>query len=225
MELLEGIETRRSYRAFKSNPVPKIVIERILEAGIRSPSCANSQPWEVVVVSGNRKDELSRILSKMAESDVIPNPDLPLPDVWPPELERRVKEHGAKRYKALRVEREDMQTRKKFRLMNFEFYGAPCVLFLFLEKGLTPYSIFDMGLFSQALILAAHSFGVGSCIQAILSNYPDAVREFLGIPRSKIMMLGISMGYPDMEAVINTYQSSRVGLDHFVQWCGGEIKK
>ena len=154
----------------------------------------------------------------MAESDVTPNRDLPAPQAWPPELERRSKEHGAKRFKALGIERENEQQRKELRLMNFKFYEAPCVLFLFMDSTLTSWSIFDVGLFTQSLILAAHSFGLGSCLQASIANYPDAIRESLGIPKTKLLVLGISLGYPDLEAPINTYQSSRVSLDNFVTW-------
>jgi len=218
MELVEGIETRRSFRAFRPVSVTKETIDRILEAAGRSPSYTNTQPWEVAVVSGKKKEELRKILHKMAESNVTPNPDLPTPSVWPPELEKRAREHGARRFKALGIERENEQQRKELRLRNFEFYGAPSVLFLFMDSKLSSYSIFDMGLFAQSLILAAHSFGLGSCLQAALANYPDAVREFLGIPRTKLLVLGISMGYPDLEAPINTYRSARVGLNDFVRW-------
>jgi len=218
MELLEGIETRRSFRAFKSTPISKEIIEGILQAASKSPSYTNTQPWEVAVVSGKKKEELSKILHEMAKSDVAPNPDLPQPKVWPPELERRAKEHGAKRFRALGIERENEQQRKELRLLNFEFYGAPCVLFLFMDSTLTSWSIFDMGLFAQSLILAAHCFGLGSCLQASIANYPDAVREFLGITRTKLLVLGISIGYPDLEATINAYQSIRVSLNDFVQW-------
>lgn len=218
MELLERIETRRSFRAFKSTPIPKEMIERILEVASKSPSYTNTQPWEVAVVSGNKKEELSKILYEMAKSDVVPNPDLPLPKVWPPGLERRAKEHGAKRFRSLGIERENEQQRKELRLLNFKFYGAPSVLFLFVDNTLTSWSIFDMGLFAQSLILAAHSFGLGSCLQASIANYPDAVREFIGIPRTKLLVLGISVGYPDLEAAINTYQSSRVSPNDFVRW-------
>jgi len=218
MELLEGIETRKSFRAFKSTPIPNEMIERILKAASKSPSYTNTQPWEVAVVSGNRKEELSTILHEMAKSDVTPNPDLPLPKVWPPALERRAKEHSAKRFSALGIERENKQQRKELRLLNFRFYGAPCVLFLFIDSTLTSWSIFDVGLFAQSLILAAHSFGLGSCLQASLASYPDAVREFLGIPRTNLLVLGISIGYPDLKAPINAYQSSRVSLNDFAQW-------
>lgn len=218
MELLEGIATRRSYRAFKSDPIPKETMERILEAAVRSPSYTNTQPWEVVVVSGKKKDELGKILYEMAEADVLANPDSPAPKDWPPELDKRAKEHGARRFRALGIERENEQQRKELRLLNFKFYGAPCVLFLFMDRTLTSWSIFDMGLFAQSLILAAHSLGLGSCLQASIAGYPDAVRDFLGIPKTKLLMLGISMGYPDLEAPINTYQSSRVSPKDFVRW-------
>lgn len=218
MELLEGIETRRSFRAFKSTPIPEETIERILKVASRSPSYTNTQPWEVVVVSGKKKEELGRILYELAKSDATPNPDLPLPKTWPPELERRAKEHGTRRFKALGIEREDEQQRKELRLLNFNFYEAPCALFLFMDSTLTSWSIFDMGLFAQSILLAAHSFGIGSCLQAMLAIYPDAVREFLGIPKTKQLMLGISIGYPNLEARINSYQSTRVSLDDFVQW-------
>ena len=218
MELLQGIETRRSFRAFKSTPIPKETMEEVLKAASRSPSFTNTQPWEVAVVCGKKKDELSAILYKMADSDVAQNADLPLPTTWPDELARRSKEHGAKRLKALGVEREDKPARKRLRLMNYEFYRAPCVLFLFMDSTLTSWSVFDMALFAQNLILAAHAFGLGSCLQASIAGYPDAIREFLKIPKTKLLVLGISIGYPDFEANINSYQSSRVSPSDFVQW-------
>lgn len=218
MELLEGIATRRSFRAFKTTPIPMETMNRILETAGKSPSYTNTQPWEVVVVSGKKRDELSRILYKMAESEVPANTDLPTPKGWPPDLDRRAKEHGARRFKALGIERENEQQRKELRLLNFKFYGAPCVLFLFMDSTLTSWSIFDTGLFAQSIILAAHSFGLGSCLQASLAGYPDTVREFLGIQKTKLLVLGIAIGYPDLEAPINSYQSTRVNLKDFVRY-------
>ncbi|MBA7699840.1 Nitroreductase NfnB [subsurface metagenome] len=125
MELLEGIETRRSLRAFKSTPITKEVLERILKAAGKSPSYTNTQPWEVAVISGKKKEELSRILCELVESNITPNPDLPSPGNWPPELERRAREHGMRRFQAIGIERENEQQRKELRLSNFKFYGAP----------------------------------------------------------------------------------------------------
>ena len=217
MELLDGIETRRSFRGFKPTPIPEEILSKILRAASNSPSYTNTQPWEVAVVSGKKKDKLSKILYELASAKAATNPDLPMPKDWPPELAQRAGEHGARRLKALGVEREDEQAREELRLMNYEFYGAPCVLFLFMDRTLGSWSIFDMGLFAQNLILAAHSFGVESCLQASVTNYAEAIREFLGVPETKQLVIGISIGYPDMEAKLNSYRSIKLSPDEFVR--------
>ena len=218
MELIEGIETRRSIRAFKPEPVPKDLIERILAVAGKSPSYSNTQPWEVVVATGDKKDELRQILCGLVKSDAAPNPDLPSPQSWPPEIEKRSREHSARRFKVVGIERENTEQRLEMRLRNFDFYGAPCVLFLFVDNTLTSWSIFDMGLFAQNIILAAHSLGISSCLQAVVTNYPDAIRECLNVPETKKLVIGISMGYPDLEARLNAYHSTRIEMDDFAQW-------
>ncbi|MDP2919720.1 MAG: nitroreductase [Dehalococcoidia bacterium] len=220
MELLEGIETRKSYRAFKPTPVTRETIEKILRVAGRSPSYTNTQPWEVAVVNGQKKAELGAILHRLAESGTPGNPDMPRPGEWPPELDKRGKEHGARRYEAMGVARDDRERRRELSLANYDFYGAPCVLLIFIESSLTSWSIYDAGLFSQSLILAAHGLGLGTCLQASLGNYPDAVRSLLGIPANKRLVLGISLGYPDNEALINQYRSNRAELSEWVRWVG-----
>ena len=50
-DLLELAKNRRSYRRFTAEPVPREVIEKILDIARYSPSAANSQPWEFVLVT------------------------------------------------------------------------------------------------------------------------------------------------------------------------------
>ncbi len=217
MELLEGIRTRRSYRAYKDTPIPAELVARVLEAAGRSPSFTNTQPWELAVVSGTKKDELSRLLCSLAESGAPASPDVPMPATWPPELEKRSREHGARRFSALGIDRDNQQQRNELRLMNYKFYGAPTVMFLFIDRSLTEWSVFDAGLFAQSLCLAAHSLELGTCLQAAVASYPEAIREFLGLPMTKRLIIGISIGYPDMDAGINTYHSTRIRPDEFAR--------
>ncbi|MGA2954472.1 MAG: nitroreductase [Thermodesulfobacteriota bacterium] len=218
MEILEAIKTRQSIRAFKPNPIQKDVMNKILQAASASPSYTNTQPWEVVVVSGKRKDELSRILLELARVKAATHPDLPIPKGWPPALGERSREHGARRLSTLGIARDDEAGREKLRLMNFEFYGAPCALFLFIDGALGEWSIFDMGIFSQTLILAAHSLGVESCLQASVTNYAPEIKKFLGIGGSKKLVICISLGYPDETAKLNTYRSLKQKPDEFTRW-------
>ena len=218
MELLEGIETRKSIRAFESTPIPAETIRKILKAASLSPTYKNTQPWEVVVLTGKKKEELSEILLDLAKSRATPNPDITHPQSLPPDLDKRSREHGMRRLVALGIEREDKESRLAFDLTNYDFYGAPCGLLLFMNGTSSGWSIFDMGIFAQSIILAAHSFGIGGCIQAMVTNYPDAVREFLGLPGTKQLVGGIALGYPDPKAGINAYKALKVGIDEFVHW-------
>jgi nitroreductase len=218
MDLIEGIETRRSIRAFKDTPIPEEILNKILKAASNSPSYTNTQPWEVAVVCGEKRDELRKILYDLASQKAKTHPDIPVPTGWPQEHEARARDHGARRLAALGVERVAETEREKLGLMNFEFYGAPCAIFLFMEGSLNEWSIFDMGLFAQNLILAAHSFGVGNCLQASITNYAPEIKKLLGVSQSKKLIIGISLGYPDNEAKLNTYRAVKQKSEEFVKW-------
>ncbi len=218
MEILEVMKTRQSIRGFKPNPIPQDVIKKILEAASTSPSYTNTQPWEVVVVTGKKKDELSRKIFEMAKAKAATHPDLPPNKSWPAALEKRSREHGERRLSALGIARDDEAGREKLRLGNFEFYGAPCALFLFMDSALGEWSIFDMGVFAQTLILAAHSLGIGSCLQASVTNYAPEIKKFLGIGGNKKLVICISLGYPDGTAKLNSYRSQRQKQDEFTKW-------
>ena len=218
MEILEGIATRRSIRAFTPTPVRRDVIEKILQAASQSPSYTNTQPWEVVVVGGRKKEELARKLLELAKGKAAPHPDLPTLKSWPQALADRAREHGARRLNALGVARDDEDARERLRLGNFEFYGAPCAVFLFMDGSLGEWSIFDMGLFAESLILAAHSLGVETCLQASVTGYAAEIKGFLGVAETKKLIIGISMGYPDETAKLNTYRSLRQKPEEFTRW-------
>jgi len=218
MEALEAIETRKSIRAFKPDPIPGDIMNRILQACSNSPSYTNTQPWEVVVVSGKKKDELSGKLLELAKTKAPIRPDLPLPEGWPEAMNERSREHGARRLNTLGLARNDGEGREKLRLMNFEFYGAPCAVFLFMDGSLGEWSIFDMGLFTQNLILAAHALGVESCLQASVTNYAGEIKRILGLPENKKLVICISLGYPDETAVLNTYRSIKQKPDKFTRF-------
>ncbi|MFC1901144.1 nitroreductase [Chloroflexota bacterium] len=216
MDLIEGIETRRSCRAYKPAPVPEEIIRKILETAKWSPSFSDSQPWEVAVVSGAKKDELVEMLSGLSEAGTRPHLEIPTPKEWPTEADERMKEHHAHHSAYLNIEQGGEEQRPRRR--KPDFYGAPCAVFLFMDKTMTEWSVFDIGLFCQSLILAAHSYGVGSCLQAMMVLYPDEIKKFLGIPDTKKLVLGISLGYPDTESREYGYKSERMELDDFVAW-------
>ena len=54
----EIINGRRSIRGFKAEPVPRAVIEEVLELALRAPSSHNTQPWNFTVVAGEPLDRI-----------------------------------------------------------------------------------------------------------------------------------------------------------------------
>jgi nitroreductase len=62
MQTWEAITSRRNVRAYADRPIPTDDLTRVLEAGRRSPSSKNSQPWDFVVITDRDKlGELSRV--------------------------------------------------------------------------------------------------------------------------------------------------------------------
>ena len=62
MQTWEAITARRNVRSFADRPIPAADLDQILEAGRRSPSSQNWQPWDFVLVT---ERELLRELAKV----------------------------------------------------------------------------------------------------------------------------------------------------------------
>jgi len=70
MDIMETIDTRKSVRAFKADPVPKATLEAIMKAALRAPSWGNSQPWEFAVLGGDVMEKVKGAMLEKAQSGV-----------------------------------------------------------------------------------------------------------------------------------------------------------
>jgi nitroreductase len=62
METWDAIRARRNVRVYTEQPIPGEDLDRILEAGRRSPSSQNTQPWDFVVVTDRAQlQDLSKV--------------------------------------------------------------------------------------------------------------------------------------------------------------------
>ena len=218
MDAVECIKNRMSIRGFTSEEVPRELLEEVIDIARWSPSYKNTQPWEVLVLSGEKKKELSRQLVQLLEDGVEPTPDLPTPLSWPPAIQARIDHLFAKRAEATGIDLTDPVIIKKSKMANFRFYNAPHAVYLYQDAELTPWSILDLGLFAQSFMLAAHAKGLGTVPQAFTTDYAAQVKEFLGIPADKRLVLGLSVGFPDPESPMNQLRTDRVETDEIVTW-------
>ena len=217
MDAIECIKTRMSIRKFTADPVPVGVLREIIDTAKWSPSYKNSQPWEVIIVTGEKKEALSKFLIDLIERNENPTPDLPEPRSWPADIELRISALMKKRSEITGKDLNSPEVRKQSKIANFEFYGAPHGIFLVQDSSLTPWSIFDMGLFAQTFMLAAHAHGLGTVPQAFLTDYARQIKQFLGISESKRIVLGISIGYPDLTSPSNSLRTDRVNTGEMVK--------
>lgn len=207
-----------SIRAFKPEPVPRSLLMEVINTAKWSPSYKNSQPWEVIILSGTKKEALSKMLTELLEKGKEPCPDIPEPKSWPPAEDARIAALYRKRSEATGINFNDPEVLKKARIVNFNFYGAPHAFYLYQDASLTSWSIFDMGLFAQSLMLEAHARGLGTVPQAFATDYSKDIKKFLGIPETKRLVLGMSVGYPDLASEANALRTDRVEIEEIVKW-------
>jgi nitroreductase len=209
MDAVDCIKNRMSIRGFKREPVAKELLTEIIDIARWSPSYKNSQPWEIVVLSGAKKEGLSKVLVELQESGTEPCPDLAAPESWPEAEQTRITQLFARRKELTGIDLADPAMIVKAKKANFRFYGAPHAVFLFQESSLSQWSLFDLGLFAQSLMLAAHARGLGMVPQAFTTDYARDVKKYLDIPASKRLVLGLSLGYPDMDSPANGFRTER----------------
>ena len=225
MEFFEAMESRMSRRAFLQKQVHQATLEKIFNLANRSPSYMNTQPWELFAVAGEEKDKLARRLFSDISSGVPLAPDIPFPAAWPAAHDERAKHHRMRRFKLLGIDPDKEQDKvvASYR-NNFKFFDAPCVVFLAIDRTLTSWSVFDCGTFMYGFLLAAHAEGLGACPQAMPTGYSGTIRSQLNIPDQMIIVLCISLGYPDLASPINQSRSQRRELSEFVRWYGFPTK-
>ena len=76
MNTLDAIAARRSIRKFKDIPIPEEMLQTILEAGIQAPSACNRQPWQFIIVQGEKKVKMLRIMRDRIARDKARGEDI-----------------------------------------------------------------------------------------------------------------------------------------------------
>jgi nitroreductase len=170
MELSEAIKGRRSIRRFKSDPVPREILEKILDLAQWAPSAMNRQDWRFIVAEGEKKEALLKITATAF-------------DLFKPILEKNFPDN-------LKV----LEASKRF----FETYGgAPVIICAYggrFPMGMEdPYSV---SLAVQNLLLAAHDSGLGAVwADAAVFFKEKEISALMGMEGRKLVCL-IPVGYP-----------------------------
>lgn len=194
---IEAIYDRRSIRKYKDTPVPRQMLEQIIDTGRQAPSAKNRQPWKCIVFEHEAKEELLTCMERGLEREykgeaVLPKSRFGLSDA-----------------------------RHTLHIMR----QAPVVLIILNTNGTSPFLPIDedkrvseicdslsIGAFIQNMLLAAQELGLGTLwIANTCFAYPELV-EYL---QTEEQLIGaVALGYPDEEPVARP----RKELEEIVEW-------
>jgi nitroreductase len=215
----DSVRARHSVRGFLPAPIPRNILEEILQEAQRAPSNCNTQPWNVHIASGDTLAALSTALVKAKRSE---NYSLDFPfdkDAYPEPYKARASDQGRSYYQALGVARADVLSRAEIVERNVRFFGAPHAAFLFMPSvGDNVRVASDVGMYAQTFLLSLAARGYAGVPQAVLSYFADTVRVILGVPGDLKLLFGISFGIPDRSHKAFEYREGRVPLRETVVW-------
>lgn len=213
-----AITSRRSVRAFLPTPVPEETIRDILRVASRAPSGTNMQPWKVYVLTGEKKEALSRAIlgsgirpEKIAWDEYRYYPD----QFFEPYLTRR-RTVGFALYSLLGIGRRDVERMREQHDRNFTFFDAPVGMIFTIDRRLNVGSWVDHGMFLENVMIAARGRGLHTCPQAAFAPYHRQIRPLLGIPDEEVVVCGMALGHEDETKPENALRSERVPVEDFV---------
>jgi nitroreductase len=218
----EALLSRRSIRAFRSDPVPRELVERILALASRAPSGTNVQPWKVYAVAGAARDRLAAEM----HAEFLANGEEGwkrqyeyYPTKWrDPYLARRRK-LGWDYYGLLGIGKGDFDKTKVQHARNYLFFDAPAALIFTIDDDLEQGSWLDYGMFVQSVMLAARGFGLDTCPQAAIASAHAVIRRHLPIGENEVVICGMALGYA-RDDFVNTLVTEREPVQGFAKFAG-----
>ncbi len=169
--VIEAINKRRSVRAYEAKPVPRDLVNAVIEAGNEAPSAMNSQPWRFVVVEdpAAKKKLLGAALPQVKK------------------ITEQVRDVDPERYESIK--------KRYAELPDPVYYSAPTVIFVI---GNGRYKDHSCPLAYENMMLAAYSLGLGSCWVGFGAMVTEdrSVRELLGLQEGDSIFGPILLGYP-----------------------------
>ncbi|MDY6932884.1 MAG: nitroreductase [Spirochaetota bacterium] len=219
MEFIDVMKNRRSIRRFKSDTISRDIFDGILKDALWAPSWGNTQPWEIAVLGPDIIKKISNEFVENVTNGKPIDPDLEMPDSWPPKHKRRYVDVGRALFTTIGIERTDKEARFNHYLNMYKFFEAPHMIYVYQDKGISShYGPFDLGALTNNICLLAYERGLGTCILASSAHYPDVIRKHTNISKDKLIIIGIAIGYPDENDPSYTFRSDRD--ESVISWHG-----
>jgi nitroreductase len=222
MSATSPIAERRSIRAYLDQPVDAATVRELLDIARWAPSGGNLQPWKVIVVAGQAREDVTALAARTlfaapkGEADEVP--------MYPADLDEPYRTRrdvaGEVLYTALGIERDDKAGRYGQVAKNFQFFGAPVGLFFIIDRNMGKGQWAHLGMFMQSVALAAQERGLGTCMQEAWAMARKSLHAHFALAENELLYCGMALGWPDLDVPINHAERSRAGVDSFTQFQG-----
>jgi nitroreductase len=224
-----AIASRFSCRAFlRDKPVPRPLIEQLLEVAARAPSGTNTQPWRAYVLQGASRDALADKVCA-AHDAIYADPARAAeyreeydyyPQKWvSPYIDRR-RENGWGLYGLLGIAKGEKDKMHAQHQRNFRFFDAPVGLMFTMDRVLGRGSLMDYGMFLQNVMVAARARGLHTCPQAAWNGFAKIILPHIGAGPDEMLVCGMALGYADAGARVNGFHTPREPAAAFTTWLG-----
>jgi nitroreductase len=172
LEVNRAIETRQSIGRVRQDPVPRELVEKILESAVHAPNHKLTEPWRFHVFIGKGRGEFARARAELAR------------------LQARA-EGEEEEFAAGRISRE---RKKAFR--------APVVIAVISKGGRDEVETLENYAACAAAVqnmqLAAHSLGLATIWRTGTFAYHPYMRDFFELEEKDKIAAYLYLGYPDM---------------------------
>lgn len=218
------IVSRRSVRQFLKKEVPHEIINEILDMASWAPSGHNTQSWKVYVATGKYLEALSDGIYPIFDDEEALADHVAEFNAYPvewvsPFIDRR-RALGRDMYGLLGIARGERERMMAQAGKNYQFFDAPVGFIFTIDRIMLPGAALDMGMFMQTLMLTAKSRGLDTCAQQAFAPFHKIIRNVLNIPENEVVICGMSLGYADPNALINSLKLNRLPVSAFTKFFG-----
>ena len=192
-EALQGfLRLRRSVRNYhQRRPVPRKVVEKLLEAARYAPTGSNVQSLKHIIIESRQvMDQLAALCVELFKERVTLCQDEEALSSLEPRSAQRIR---AERPFYERVISDYDAGKDPF------FYQAPVLIVSHADLTITPCPLEDATLASYHMMLMAQSLGLGTCYIGNFYEYANesqTIREMLAVPADDDILMSFTLGYP-----------------------------
>ena len=196
MEFYQVIDNRHSIRQFEDKEIPRDVLERILNAGLKALSSNHQRRWELVTLTDKTIiHDLAQIVHPYPCR--ITEPKTPQQEMFKiayPRQRSMIEECACVVLPFFKQKYPMTEEKNGYGLMD---YGATWALV-------------------ENMLLAATAEGLGSVVHIPVKKEPEQIKEFLKIPDSWYLPTLVILGYASPDA--ETPAQVKATVENKVHW-------